>query len=188
MTDRRRQIIRFFLMIIYSQLLAGVQTSLWVHLFGGFTAPAFWLMIIVYVSLFRNVVDGLFNLFFISFGLSVYTSLPEGLLTLNLLILFAAARFLKSRVFIPTTIYFASTAALGVLGFSLIHLVFSYVFEKLPITSPEVWPVVLQAVVTFFFAIPVFGILQWTDHFMRDEAKEGWGNRGVDSWVRGHDS
>jgi hypothetical protein len=173
-SDRRRQIIRFLLLVIYSQLFAGMQTSLWPHLFGSVTPPAFWIMLAVYIALFRNTAEGLISLFAVSYSLSVYTSLPEGLLTLNLLSLFASARFLKSRVFVPTSAYFAGTCALAVIGFSLVLVVLSYLFEKNPVLGLHFLPLLTQAALTFLFAVPIFGFLQGTDHLLRDDIKEGW--------------
>jgi len=181
-SEHRKQIFRFLMILVYSQVFAGIQTSLWSHLFGTITPPAFWLMIVIYLALFRNIIDGLVSLFFVSFSLSVYTSLPEGILTLNLLVLFTAARFLKSRVFIPTTIYFAATTALSVLGFYFCHFIFSQFFEENPVTSPEILATLAQGILTFVFSVPVFSLLQMTDYFLRDETKESW-NGG--SWSRG---
>ncbi len=176
-SDRRRQILRFLFVLVLSQGLAGLQTSLWSHLFGGITPPAFWIMLIIYLALYRDVLEGLVSLFFVCFSLSVYTSLPEGLLTLNALTLFSAARFLKSRIFVPTTAYFASTAAIGVVTFVVVHVFFSYIFEPTPITQFEVFPALVQVLMTFIFSVPIFSVLQGMDHFLRDDVKDGWGQK-----------
>src|SRR4051812_25785004 len=101
MSNRRRQILRLIVAAIMAQILSGLQTSFWHNIFGSLTPPALWFMLAVYLTLYRETIEGLISLFLISFAVSVFTSLPEGLLTLNLLGVFAAIKFIKSRVFVP---------------------------------------------------------------------------------------
>jgi hypothetical protein len=177
MTERRRTIIRFLIFILLALLVAGFQTSFWYHLFGAMPAPLLWLTLIAYLSLYRDLSEGLISVYMISIVLSVFTSMPEGLFSLVALLLFFAGRFFRSRIFWPGPTYFMLICGVSVPSFYILHFLLSLYFETNPVWRPDVLRWLLQTLETTVVALLVFPFYQWIDDFMKEENKETWSLR-----------
>ncbi|MGE3973291.1 MAG: hypothetical protein AB7F59_02060 [Bdellovibrionales bacterium] len=174
MTEKRNILFRFIAFVIVTLILAGAQTSFWVHVFGSMTPPAFWLIVILYLSLQRENNEGLLTVFFLSFILAVFTSLNDGLLTLTHLAIFFTARFVKSRVFAFSGWYFGAACGLAVPFFSLSHFLLSQPFDSNPPTNIEWLGLLFQIPLTAFFGLVLFPMFLFIDSFFKDEITENW--------------
>lgn len=175
LTERRRLILRYFVYMCVGVLLAGAQTSFWFHIFGSAPAPALWLCMIIFFSLYRGTVEGVLYVHSISFILSVFTSMPMGLFSLVNISVYLTARFVKSRVFGMSTIYYVSMCAISVPIFYFYQTIYSLLFETKPITDLEVLPVIVQTLFTLPAAFFLFYAFLGADALMRDDVKESWG-------------
>jgi hypothetical protein len=156
-------------------LLAGAQTSFWFHVFGSIPAPALWLCLIIFVSLYRGAVEGILYVHSISFILSVFTSMPMGIFSMVNIAIFLTGLFVKSRVFGRSTIYYITMCAVSVPVFYFYQTMASVLFENKPVTDIEIVPVIFQTLVTVPAAFILFYTFIGADALMRDEVKESWG-------------
>lgn len=172
--ERRQAVVNLVVYSVMALLLAGLQTSLWYHLFGGMTPPALWLLLILFLALFRSTREGILNVFVISAALSVFTGASTGLLTITTLSFYLTYRFFKSRIFWPGLSYFALMSFTSVIVFKLYYWFFSTLLERIPLTKPLFWATVGQTVLTGIMSFLLFPFLRAFDQMLRDEAKEGW--------------
>ncbi|HEX4926219.1 MAG TPA: hypothetical protein VFV50_19150 [Bdellovibrionales bacterium] len=174
MTERRRQILRLLIFMLIALLMAGFQTSFWYHLFGSIPPPMVWLTLVVYLSLYRDMGEGLVSVYLVSLALSVFTSMPEGLLTLLILTMFFAGRFFRLRIFWNGPTYFMLVCAASVPSFYVLQILFSLYFEPNPLTRPDLVRWGLQMCETTLAALFLFPLYEWIDDLMREEANETW--------------
>ncbi|MEQ1878626.1 MAG: hypothetical protein ABL958_18430 [Bdellovibrionia bacterium] len=174
MTARRRQILRLFIYLMLTLLMCGFQTSFWYQMFGGMPSPLLWLTLIVYLSVYRDTNEGLISVFLVAMTLSVFTAMPEGLLTIIILILFFGARFFRSRIFWPGPTYFMLVCAGAVPVFSISHILLSLYFEPNPLTRPDIVRWGLQTCETTIAALLVFPAYEWIDEFLKETGDETW--------------
>jgi hypothetical protein len=174
MTERRRMVIRFMIFLILAVLLAGFQTSFWYHLFGAIPPPILWLTVVVYFSLYRDWTEGLISSYLLSLALSVFTAMPEGLLSLLVLVIFFLGRFFRLRIFWAGPTYFMIVSGAAVPVFYIFHIVLSLYMEPNPLAKPEVLRWLGQTIETTGAAFFVFPLFQWIDELIKEENRESW--------------
>lgn len=174
MTDRRRLIIRVFIYILLSMLMCGFQTSFWYQVFGGMPPPLTWLTIVAYLSLYREMTEGLISVFLVSLTFTVFTAMPEGIMTIIVIVLFFTARFFRSRIFWPGTTYFMIVCAAAVPVFSISHILLSLYFEPNPLTRPDLVRWGLQICETTIAALLLFPLYEFIDSWTKESTDETW--------------
>ncbi len=144
-------------------LLATVQTSLWFQILGWFPAPAFWIPVLVYISLYRAPVELVVGLFALSAILSPMTVMPGSLLFMICLLLGGAIRLIKQRFYWAGSSYFMMMSGIAALAWHVFHWLGSMVAGPEPLTSPEVSDWLIQALLTPLTAPPLHELFRWFD-------------------------
>jgi len=151
-------------------ILASLQTSLWLQIFGYFPGPALWIPCLIYVALFRPTLEAVIFAYLVSFVLSTMTAMPEGLLMCVNLGLVLTAQLFKQRIFWPGSSYLMMTCGFASLLFNVYHWGLTYVIGAHPMTSPAVMDWLIEALLTPLAAPPLFPIFQWFDRLTQREA------------------
>jgi hypothetical protein len=120
---------------IITVLLSGLQTSLWLKVFGSIPAPLFWITLTVFWALRKNWQEGLIHIYLSSLILTQFSALSFGMVLALQLIIFFAAHIFRQRIYWPGLSYLLMVNALALLVFHVSHVVLSWIFERNPITS-----------------------------------------------------
>lgn len=113
-------------------LLAGFQTSFWFDLFGWFSAPPLWLILIVYVSLYRRSNSTILWVYLLGFIAASFTAAPLKMIWTCLLALHFLIQFVKSRVFWGGPGYFVLVATASTAVFEILYMILSRAIEANP--------------------------------------------------------
>jgi hypothetical protein len=150
-------------------ILAGLQTSLWLQLFGWFPAPQIWLCILVFWVLYREFWESVIMMYLISMIMAPFTSLPfSHLLTLNILNCLALV-FIKRRVYWSGATFFMMAAGASVLIFAALSVFLSWRFDARPIRHFAFFQWLLTLLLTMLFALPLHTIFSWLDRLTHKE-------------------
>lgn len=151
-----------FLILLF---VTGIQTTLWFQFFGQFPPPHLWLIVIVYVILYRGARLSLFLTYLMGFSVLSLTATSMGMLFVNLLILYAIISTLKSRFYWGGVGYFSLMCLIASFLFHFVYLVTSMIFEH-QMAEILFWSRLGQGLLTPVVAIAFYPILkrldQWT--------------------------
>ena len=134
-------------------MLATMQTALWYQIFGNFPAPSLWICAIVFVGLYRPVLEVAIVTYASCVIVSTMTVMPLGLLMTCAISVALCAKFVKQRIYWPGSGYFSIVCASGALLFHIFHLIASGLFEDRALTSPEIGDWAIEALLTSLAAL-----------------------------------
>lgn len=146
-------------------LLGTIQSSLWFQILGWFPAPAFWVPVLVFVSLYRAPVEMVIVLFVISTILSSMTVMPDGLLFSTCLVLGGAVRLVKQRFYWAGSSYFMMMSGITAIAWNVTHWVGSLLVSATPLTDPEITNWLIQSLLTPLIAPPLYELFRWFDRW-----------------------
>jgi hypothetical protein len=152
-----------FVLALTTLVLATIQSSLWFQIFGWFPPPAFWIPVLVYVSLYRSPTEAVVVVFVLSLILSTMTVIPDSLLFMTCLLLGASVRLVKQRFYWAGASYFMIVCGFAALVWHVYHWLGSMVASDMPLTSPEVIDWLIQAMLTPLVAPPLYNLFRWFD-------------------------
>ena len=154
--------LNFILWNVLLLVLCGAQTTWWNYVFGSSLSPALWLLVVIYLILYRRLTHVFFYVYFAGFVVSSFSAMPLGTLLPTLGILTAVLAYVKSRFFWPNTRYFVIASFSSVLFFHILLVVVSHAFES----NPAGWDALerlVQTVMTTLFAMPMYWLLRGLD-------------------------
>ena len=145
--------------------LCGLQTSFWYQFTGGAPAPQLWLLIIVYLTLYRDYFTAIFSSYALSsLVVLAFTAAPLGLFWSVLFGLVSISSFLKRRLFWSSARNFVIGAVGMTTLYHILMVVFSRVLERDP--SPfQVGTRLSEIALSSLCALPVFWVMQSLDRW-----------------------
>ncbi len=158
------RILNTLALFVILQLATGVQTTLWFQVFGQFPPPHLWLIIIVYVILYRPARVSLFLVYLMGFSILSLTATSMGMLFVNLMILYAVVSTLKSRFYWGGVGYFSLICLIASFLFHFVYLMTSMIFER-QMAEFLFWSRLAQGLLTPLVAIAFYPILKKLDHW-----------------------
>lgn len=164
MTSQWARIINFIALFLLLILSGGLQTTLWYQFFGSVPAPLLWLILVVYVILYRPARAALVTIYLMGFAILSFSALSLGMIFSNLLILYILVSNLKSRFYWGGVGYFTLMCLIASFAFHIFYLLSSYVIESQP-AELLILHRLAQIVVTPIFSILYFSILKKLDHW-----------------------
>lgn len=162
MATARFNYLNLLLFICFSLLASGFQTTFWYQLFGSIPAPQVWLIIILYLALFRKTLTSISIIYLIALFLNPLTGMPLGYVWLTLGLLFMAANYAKKRVFWPGSRYFLIASFLFSLSYQIIYFSISRWMDTNP-APVHFFPRLFDILLTTSVAVPIFLFLTWVD-------------------------
>lgn len=153
-----RRILRLVLPTIVFTAACAFQATAWPDVLGAFSAPPLWLLVIVYLSLYRPGLSTILFLYFLGFVASAYTAMPLKMIFFTILILHVGISLTRERVFWSGPSYFALASGAAVTASHLCSLVLSRILE--PVAAPWM-PLdrLLQIVLAIPFAYVIYTIM-----------------------------
>ena len=149
--------------------LCGIQTSFWYQFTSGAPAPQLWLIVFVYLTLYRNYTSAMIGSYLLAATVvHSFSAVPMGMLWMVLFVLVTFSSFVKGRIFWSSSRNFViGTAAMSIL-YHVLFLVLSRVFE----TSVSPWQLgtrIAEILFTSLCALPMFWVLQSLDRWTLSE-------------------
>ncbi len=127
---RLRSFFTIFYVVIWTYLLAGVQTTLWPHFFSFSPAPLLWVNFVIYLSMEKELVKGFFLVYLIGLCVLSFTAMPLGMMLSSIALVYAACSFLRHRIFWPGPLYFAFLCLAGNTIYQFGFYILSLIFES----------------------------------------------------------
>ncbi|HRO68232.1 MAG TPA: hypothetical protein PL182_11755 [Pseudobdellovibrionaceae bacterium] len=125
----KKRLWRIFAPLVMTILICGAQTVVWPNLISSLPAPPFWLLLIVWVSLYRNERETILLVYLMGLLATAFTAMPLKMMLFSLMILYVLIRRVKERVFWTGMPYFVMASAASVTAFQVIYMILSAVLE-----------------------------------------------------------
>lgn len=163
-------------LVVFANLLAAFQASLWMQVLGNFPPPFFWLVVLTFVILHRHVGEGVLMVYLFSLSLCAYTALPFEQFLMSNMIGLVLILLIKNRIYWSSPNYFMlMTAAAAAFHFTSIFAL-SQFLDRNPLRSPELFNWTISSLMTILVSIPIYRFLKWWDRLTdRDELAESTG-------------
>lgn len=153
----------FGLFALVTLLLAALQCSLWLQLFGWFPAPQLWITVLVFWVLYRELWESIFMMYLLAVVVATFTSLPlPHILVLNLLTCMTLV-FGKKRVYWSGSTFFMLATGAATLSFIIYGVALSWRYDSNTIRD---WPVLgwlFTILLTMLVSLPLHRIYSWLD-------------------------
>lgn len=168
MPHLRYNFFNLFAVFLIALFLSGIQTTFWFQIFGSMPAPQFWLIMILYLILFRKPFEGIMTIYLVGLILNPFTSMSLGMIWMTLFILFVSMSFVKKRVFWPGSRYFLMAS----FGLSIAYHLVYYFLSRWLETNPA--PIsffhrFFEVIFTTLVAVPMYAVLSWVDQMTNKE-------------------
>jgi len=162
MPTQKLHLLNAALLILATLILCSFQTTFWYQVVGSVAAPMLWLLVFLYVTLYRKRSEAIFINYALAVVISPFTSMGIGTLWMITLFYTLAVSIVKERVFWPGTRYFIAASALSTLAFHIISWLLSRTIEANPIGS-QLGPRLLELIFTPLWAAPVYWLFSFID-------------------------
>lgn len=174
MIQTRYKILSWLTMGFLLAVVCGFQTSFWFQLTGGAPAPQLWLLILLYLVLYRPYPHIMLGAYGFSFVLKSFSAIPFGIIWPLLFLLISPASYVKSRMFWPSTRYFIIASACFVSAFHILIFLLSHALDPNP-TTLSFFSRLSEIILTTVFAAPLYWFLLWVDKWTRPEIGDARG-------------
>jgi len=176
MIQTKYKILNWGTITILFFLFCGVQTSLWPLLTGGAPSPQFWLILLLYLVLYRSYYQALIFSYFLALIIKSFSSVSIGMLWPLFFLLITPASYFKSRMFWPNTRYFMIASFLFVGAYHVFSLILSYYLENNPVPiSP--FSRLLEISLTLLWSAPLYWLMNFIDKLTLPEIIDTQGAR-----------
>ncbi len=165
---------RWLIPLLLTLIACGFQTTFWPELFGQLTAPPVWLVMVIWLSLYRTERPTILLLYAMGFCAALFSAMPLKMMLFSLLFLHFLLRFAKERFFWSGAGYFTLASALGVLGFHLIYLSLSNMMEPVP-TPLLPFERLTQSLWASVMALPLYNFMQTLESWTQPRLSESGG-------------
>ena len=168
MNERWLRVTNMIAFLVMTLIAIDVQTVLWFHLVGDYTAPMLWLLTVTYFALRRPTGEALLGLYLISFLVASHSLAPWGLILLISLAVHFTLTAVRGRIYMESTLYFSGMGFLSVILFQAFHMLVSSFSDTNPIPSIIRW--LAQALTTAGLAPLFFAIFEKVDEMTKRDA------------------
>jgi len=164
--------------------MCGFQTSFWPHIVSALPSPQIWLIMIIFISLQWPPLFTIFYIYFLSFCLTGFSSIPLKMLWSTLLVVFTLLQLIKNRIQLTGAFSFIILTLFGSTSFEIIYYYLSGVLENIP-TSLMLLDRLLQVLINFVFCYPLYYILKSADTLILNE--NDWVRSSKDPYEAHHE-
>lgn len=168
MPPARLQPLNLFFTFLIAYVLSGLQTTFWYQIFGDLPVPQVWLLIVLYVLLYRTPWWSWIEVYALALVFAAFTSTPLGILWMKFFAVCLLVTFVKNRIFWTGPRYFL-IASFGVtFSYQVISLLVSQIFEDNP-APIEVLNFLANMIVTPLFALAIYWLMSMIDSYTRKD-------------------
>ncbi len=175
MVERRNLLGNLLLTLLLGFALTTIQTTVWPKFLGIIPAPPFAAMVVAYFGIYRSRGEGIILCYGLAWILGAYTAAHPMMLVSVFLALLFSARTVKSLVYWGGASYELMVATGAILLYHFFYLVLSWIVESNPISGIPILRWIGEAIVTFAFALLIFGVLRRLEKLSGANAPAGAG-------------
>jgi hypothetical protein len=176
MIQTRFKILNWAVISFVLFVACGLQTSFWHQITDGAPAPQFWLIIILYLTLYRTYFQVMFGSYALAFILKSFSAISLGFIYPLLFLLITPTHYVKGRIFWPSTRYFVVITAGFTLFYHILVILLSYYIEVNP-APIQFFTRFVEILLTTLWAAPVYWLMNRIDHVTLPEILETQGAR-----------
>lgn len=159
----------YLLFIFFTLLLLGIQSTLWLLVFGDFPPAHFWVPTIVFWAIYRNFFEGVTMTYLITMVICSYSVAPLGLMLFINSTCFALIYLLRTRLYWPGTTFIMLANGVFALAHPIVHYSFSHGFETTPIQDFLFFEWALRALLTTLLSLVIYPIFLTIDRITQKE-------------------
>jgi hypothetical protein len=164
----RLNLIHIFTLVVVVLFLGAFQTTFWFQIFGSIPAPMLWLILVLYLFIYRGFFEAVALTYFLCLFLAPLTSTPLGVLWLSLLILAGLTQYLRKRFFWPGLKYFVSASLLATLSYQIIYQLTCYYVDN-RWSSIDWFSRFAELILTPLAAVPIYTMMALLDRITQKE-------------------
>lgn len=165
----KRRILRYLLPTLVFLFACAVQTTVWPDWLGTFPPPPLWLLIIVWLSLYRPEMSTVLFLYALGLLASSFTAMPLKMMLFTILIVHIAVAVARERVFWSGLGYFVLAGTSAVAVFHVAYFILSHILEPEP-ASWLIWERLVQVLLAIPFAGVVYTVMEFIERPFAGEA------------------
>jgi hypothetical protein len=163
-------ILNYSFFALLTELLAGFQSSLWLHVFGYFPAPYAWIAVLNYWILYRSVYEAIIMCYLVAFAVVTMSGASiEMAIGINLTVL-AVISVLRNRILWSGPNSFMLASGISALIIPVASFILSFLLERTSVADFYFYDWVLRALLTSAFSLPLFYIFILLDKATRRES------------------
>lgn len=162
--------VNYLSFLLFAIFLGGIQSALWLQVFGYTPAPYLWIAIANYWIMFRTPVRAMIMSYLLAYVLYAMSGMPLAVIFFVLIVNFCVLYTLRDRVLWagPTQFMLASGGTAFIVPFS--SLLGSYFFETTRLIEFHLFSWTLSALFTALAALPIYYVLVFIDKLTQQEA------------------
>lgn len=153
----------YFFFLATTALLASMECSLWLQVFGDSPGPNLWVPTLVFWSLYRRAEEGVIMIYILTLLLAALSAINGSLFLLINMSIYAVLVLLKQRIYTSGALYFMLLCGTVSFAFPLLHTLFSWSFENNPVTNPAWFHWALEPLLTMLIALPLYALFRLFD-------------------------
>jgi hypothetical protein len=159
----------YSIFVVSVALLAGMQASLWMHVFGFFPAPYLWIAVVNYWTLYRSPVEAVIMNYLITFCVSTMSGAPLSIVFASNLTLFATIYLLRDRVLWSGPNSFMFSCGLSALILPMATFLWSQLLEQNALTEFYFFDWLMRSLLTAAFSLPTYYVFVFFDRLTQKE-------------------
>lgn len=160
----------YVLFALLTAIVASLQSSLWLQLFGYFPAPYLWLAILNYWVMFRSPTKAVVMTYIAAYVLFSMTGMPLNMVFAVLLVNFGFLYFLKDRVLWAGPTQFMLACAASALHLPLTVGICSIFLETSTSVHFNFFDWIMSCLLTALFSLPFYHVFVLLDRFTQQGA------------------
>jgi hypothetical protein len=155
--------------VIVTCLLAGMQASLWFHVFGFFPAPYLWLAVLNYWILYRSIYEAVIMSYLISFAVVTMSGVPLDMAFGMNLAVVGTIYLLRDRVLWSGPNSFMFSCGISAVVLPVATFILSHVIEESSVVDFHFYDWLVRPLLTAVFSLPLFYFFSMLDRLLRKE-------------------
>ena len=174
MVQTKFKILNALVMAIILIICCGFQSSFWFQLTGGAPGPQLWLLVLLYLALYRSYFTAMGLTYAFALILKSFSAVPLGMLWSSLFLLISLTSFIKSRFFWSNTRYFIIASVGFTVLFNFFFFTLSCLLEENS-ASLSFFTRLTESMLTVLFSAPLYWFLLQIDRWTLPEVMETHG-------------
>lgn len=150
----KRRILRYLLPSAVFIVACAFQSTVWPAIFGTFVSPPVWLLVIIWLSLYRPQPGTILFLYALGIVACSFTAMPMKMMFSSILVVHLALSYSRQRVFWWGSSYFVLAAVAAVTIYHVGYLLLSRLLEP----TPAAW-LPLERLGQILLAVPAAAVI-----------------------------
>lgn len=163
------KIANYIVFAVLTCLLAGLQASLWYHIFGFFPAPYLWLAVLSYWALYRSIVEAVIMSYLVSFAVVTMSGVPLDMAFGMNLIILGILYMLRDRVLWSGPNSFMLSCGIAAAILPLATFLLSHIIEDTSTVDFHFYDWLIRPILTAAFSLPLYYLFSAVDRLTRKE-------------------